>query len=202
MKQAGKAAEARTAYRISQTSPDELRQFAAQAVVYAGRDLQKNLTLQKRREILAALEKMSRLDGGHTVQEFLLLQLIADALDVQMNTASPQTSMSLPEAYGLVLSLLTEAAGHDDERHLRRYRQLLSIYSAADIAPRSAADVAIVEDLQAALAVLKQQMESVRHAFIAHAAEIVLDDAHITQAEKNLLQLLCAALDAPCPKLH
>jgi len=197
----GDAAVADLALQQLQQRGDALDQHSLGVIAAATGELSERLDADALQALMQRLETCAMLDGGQNLHEYMILTLIAQALGVEAQRPAPPEELGLAEAASVVLSLLADAAGHDPDRTADRYRRHAKVYQADAFPQRCASEPGIVDDLQAALFVLGNQMPAARQAFIRHCAEIALDDSHATHKELRLLQFLSVTLHTPLPPL-
>ena len=188
------------ALELAEKFPRELDHFAVEIIHETSTRLIAQRDTGFRDALLERLKKYARLDGSLNLHEFVLLSLMHNAL--RGAPVGETEDKQSHEAMGVVVSLLTEAAGYAESRRQATVKSFMGLYGGRDIPLTSLDDPNCVDRLANALSVLHKQMPAVRQNFVRHAAELVLEDGHITSAEKNLLHLIAAALAVSLPRLN
>ena len=188
------------ALELAEKFPRELDHFAVEIIREAATRLVAERDTGFRETLLERLKKYARLDGSLNLHEFVLLSLMHNALR-GAPVAETDDNQSY-QAMGFVVSLLTEAAGYPESRRQATVKGFMGLYGGEDVALASLDDPGCVDQLANALSVLHKQMPAIRQNFVRHVAELVLEDGHITSAEKNLLHLIAAALAVALPPLN
>lgn len=197
-----KTSQAESVQKILNESADKIRKHTIDLIDHAGSSLRSSYSEEERQNLYELMEKFARLDRSHNFREFVLLELIAHKLGISGKFDAPAETWSFQEAAGLVLGLITEAGGHDEEQRNKRYARYACIYGATAFPLRSVSETDIVSSVKSALFILEDQMPAIRATFIRHCADIARDDGKITDDELLLLNLLSVTLNTPFPKLH
>ncbi|MDO6460666.1 M48 family metalloprotease [Granulosicoccaceae sp. 1_MG-2023] len=192
-------AQAQQALTLAEKFPRELDHYAVELIRAAAAAMVAEQDQAARSEFAAQLKKYARLDGSMNLHEYVLLALIHSELCGA--PVAPTSDQDSYQAMGVVVSLLTEAAGYPLQRREDTLRGFMGLYGDGHVPLLSLKDPDCVDKLANALSVLHGQIRPVRDSFVRHVATLVLEDGHISSLEKNLLQLLASTLAVRLPRL-
>lgn len=188
--------------RFQTTLAGMLASHDVEIIRYVAEQLKGSLSVGQLKQLYQELCQVSRLDGAHSLHEFLLLERMALALGVATEIDTPNRELDLEESVCLVLALIVGASGQGEGQLTARYASVLKVYGYEKVSPELTDPSRLIDNLKSAFATLRGQMPISREAFVRHCAEIILDDGHITRIEQALLDLLSSSLRVATPTLH
>ncbi len=188
--------------RFQTTLSGMLESYEGEIISYVAEHLKKSHSIEELNALYRELLQISTLDGSHGLHEFLLLERIAFELGIDTESASQDASLTLEESVGLILALVVGASGQGDSQQQARYEKVLKVYDYSMVKQDLLHPKSLIDNLKRAFVVVVKQMPAVREAIVMHCAEIILDDAHVTRAEQDLISLLSASLKVETPALH
>ncbi len=194
---------------VRETLSHELHNNQLAIIENATQQLRSSIKFENRQRMLKSLEKLVAVEDEYTLMNYATLQLIRRKLDAEFpvleTVCSGESSVAqashvktfdrMGEEFALLLSLMIESSGNNDDTLDDQFAMALKCYTQDQLSRRTSNEPGIVKELETSFQTLYVQPRPIREAFVRHCLELAQSDGHIAKDERALLDLFAASLN-------